>query len=463
MNLHRHDSALLLALVVTVASFLAATIYTQRQLARLDELSHTIQSNAVPSVEFLARSIASLTRLREVLEIDGRRRVDASGDAARQELQTFDRGIEQYLQLNPLPGEEDLWDTLHWHVERARAAADVALATLDAGDEDQFALAFSTAVDPAFDKAIDVMWETFRFDIRQSERLAQTVRELRTSTRNTVTVLNLLATAVAGCAASFAFRASRRHDQLTEAHRRLLADRVTQLDRFGGQVAHDILSPLGTIGFSLQILARSHDGADAAHIQRAQRGLERVQQLVDGLLTFARSGARSHGDAQCSMDMVLENVEADCADDAAAAGVMLTIRRPSGFHLACSLGVATSIVENLVRNAIKYMGDRPVKRVDVRVERRGQSLRIQVEDTGAGIPVSIQSILFEPFVRGHEHGSGIGLGLATVKRLVEGHGGHITVQSQPDLGSTFSIDLPVAEVLTKSVARSPGERRPPRP
>jgi signal transduction histidine kinase len=117
-------------------------------------------------------------------------------------------------------------------------------------------------------------------------------------------------------------------------------------------------------------------------------------------------------------------------------------------HLACSLGVATSMFENLVRNAVKYIGERPVRRVEIRAVRRGHLVRVEVEDTGAGIPVEIQDTLFEPFVRGHEQGSGIGLGLATVKRLVEAHGGAVTVRSRAGEGSTFSVDLPLAAAVS---------------
>jgi len=443
----RHDSALLLASVVTVASFLAATIYTQHQLVQLDAVSTTIQTNAVPSVEFLARAITSLNRFREVLE-DGRRRGPQEAGAARQALRMFEESVDKYLRLSPLPGEERLWRTLRDDVDRARGVAEAALAALEAGDRQRFAATLDSAVDPAFEKAIAAMWDTFRFDIRHSERLAQEVRDLRTSTRNTVTVLNLLATLVAMTAASIAFQASRRHDRLVEAHRALLADRVTELDRFAGRVAHDILSPLGTIAFSLQMLVDARGSSPGPHIGRAQRALQRVQQLVDGLLTFARSAARSRGGEQCALDAVFENVEADCAEAAHAGGVDLRIPRSTGVHLACSLGVATSIFENLVRNAVKYIGERPVRRVEIRAVRRGHLVRVEVEDTGAGIPVEIQDTLFEPFVRGHEQGSGIGLGLATVKRLVEAHGGAVTVRSRAGEGSTFSVDLPLAAAVS---------------
>ena len=101
----------------------------------------------------------------------------------------------------------------------------------------------------------------------------------------------------------------------------------------------------------------------------------------------------------------------------------------------CSAGVLTSIAQNLVRNAIKYMGDPSIRRIFVRATRVGSSVRIEVQDTGPGIPVDLQKVVFEAFVRGpHEVIGGTGLGLATVKRLVESHGGYVGLQSTVGVG-----------------------------
>jgi signal transduction histidine kinase len=70
--------------------------------------------------------------------------------------------------------------------------------------------------------------------------------------------------------------------------------------------------------------------------------------------------------------------------------------------------------------------------------------RVSVEDTGPGIPPNKKSILFEPYVRGSANEPGIGLGLATVKRLAEAHGGRVGVESALGSGSTFWFELPKA-------------------
>jgi signal transduction histidine kinase len=100
------------------------------------------------------------------------------------------------------------------------------------------------------------------------------------------------------------------------------------------------------------------------------------------------------------------------------------------------------MVSNLVRNAIKYMGGSEIRRILLRVTDSGERWRICVQDTGPGVPSEKQSTLFEPYVRADSGQPGIGLGLATVKRLAEAHGGRVGVESTAGSGSTFWFELP---------------------
>jgi signal transduction histidine kinase len=101
-------------------------------------------------------------------------------------------------------------------------------------------------------------------------------------------------------------------------------------------------------------------------------------------------------------------------------------------------------VQNLVRNAIAYMADSPVRVVRVRTARRdGRApVRIEVEDSGPGIPEGLGERVFEPFVRGDGTVAGYGLGLATVKRFVSAHGGRVGFSATPGAGTLFWLELP---------------------
>jgi signal transduction histidine kinase len=117
--------------------------------------------------------------------------------------------------------------------------------------------------------------------------------------------------------------------------------------------------------------------------------------------------------------------------------------------------VITSIAQNLVRNATQYMGSAAVRRIVVRGKARPSVVRLEVEDTGPGIPLEIQSSVFEPFVRGaQERAGGVGLGLATVKRLAEAHGGAVGLESTVEVGTLFWVELPIVAVERRDLSAS---------
>jgi len=104
------------------------------------------------------------------------------------------------------------------------------------------------------------------------------------------------------------------------------------------------------------------------------------------------------------------------------------------------------VVTNLICNAIKYMGNGPVRRIRVSLEKSGEQIILAVADTGMGIPNNELAHVFERFYRGSNrvYGSipGTGLGLAIVESVVKEHGGAVTVTSEIGKGSTFTLILP---------------------
>jgi signal transduction histidine kinase len=455
MRFERHHSALILSSLFTVASFIAATAYTQSRFVRLDALSSAIETNAVPSIDYLSRAGVRLARLNQLLDdisAEGPKRASAR-DAARQELLALDQEVNAYLQLPPLPGERDFWAALRADVSRAAQLVGQSIE----GEEQlpQSDGVDAERVDAALDRALHSVLVTLDFDVRQSEDMARDVRHIRATMLRTVVLLDAGATIVALFGLLIAYRVSRSHDELLREHNSLLAARVAELDRFAGRVAHDVLSPMGTIATGLSLLSRVTDNRGHTAIERSQRALQRVQHLVDDLLMFARSGARPDPGVSCSVDAVLKNVVADSAELAADAGIALRLDGDEPLQVACSVGVMTSIVQNLVRNAIKYMGDQPIRRIIVRAKRVGSIVRLEVEDTGPGIAADLQCAIFAAFVRGpNERVGGTGLGLAIVKRLAESHGGTVGVQSTVGVGSVFWVELPLANVSSTAISRT---------
>jgi signal transduction histidine kinase len=172
--------------------------------------------------------------------------------------------------------------------------------------------------------------------------------------------------------------------------------------------------------------------------------VQRAQTLIAGLLEFARAGKLEEVRAATDVAAVAGEVLADCESTPIAAGVSLALERDGAPHHAlANRGVVTSILTNLVHNALKYLGDQPAKQITVRVARVDGRVHVEVRDTGPGIPAALQPRVFDLYVRGARDGAGLGLGLATVRRLVEAHQGRVGLVSSP-AGSTFWFELPAA-------------------
>lgn len=248
----------------------------------------------------------------------------------------------------------------------------------------------------------------------------------------------LCSLAIAGLAVA-ACASLRRHDREAAARQR-------EVEWFASRVAHDIRDPMGPAMSALDSVAHDRGPAELRrrNAERGLQGLRRVDDLVGDLLAFARSGAPPDPAARASIRTVAAGVVHDLDVAACAARVDVQVEPLPACRVACARGVLTSVLLNLVGNAIKHFPEGVAPRVVVVAARAGDDfLRVEVSDTGAGVPVDRQARLFEPYVRGDSARPGLGLGLATVKRLVESHGGAVGLRSRPGEGATFWFELPL--------------------
>ncbi len=193
--------------------------------------------------------------------------------------------------------------------------------------------------------------------------------------------------------------------------------------------------------------------------ERGLASLRRVRRIVDGLLEFARAGASPERGAAADLGAVIDDVIEGAQPEAVEDRVSLRVEPFETCWVACSAGVLTSICANLVYNAIRHMKDASERIVIVRARSRDGRLRVEVDDTGPGVAAGLEKTLFEPFVREQTRGPGVGLGLATVKRLVQGHGGQVGFAAKPAGGTLFWFELEVvAAGTTRTSARDAGPR-----
>jgi signal transduction histidine kinase len=239
----------------------------------------------------------------------------------------------------------------------------------------------------------------------------------------------------------------RRDLRLSREVRRLERERTHELEHFAERVAHDILSPLAAVSAGAHVLSRKlRDDLQAQRASHTMRSsLDRVRVTVQELLRFARAGARPAPGERADLARVVESLREELLPAAEAKGVALTFDTPPPVQVACAEAAIHVVLQNLVRNAIKYIGDGPRKRVRAWASVDTDKVRLLVEDTGPGLPAGMERNVFDPYVRASRDGApGVGLGLATVKRLVESRRGAVGVSSQPSRGATFWVELPIA-------------------
>ncbi|WP_232675741.1 ATP-binding protein [Nocardioides sp. R-C-SC26] len=221
-----------------------------------------------------------------------------------------------------------------------------------------------------------------------------------------------------------------------------LASSNERLATFAGRVSHDLKSPLTSISMSLELLqeqlADVPDGAAIASlVERAIRGSRRMADLIDDALAYASLGGRVTR-TQVDLDAIVDDVLVDVAGSVGDA----EISRGYLPEVTGDPQQLRSVLQNLLDNAAKYgAGDRRLAlRIDA--EKVEGAWRITVADNGPGIPVEARARVFQPRVRLHDDSRGLGIGLDTVRRVVEAHGGAIGVTETPGGGATVWFDLP---------------------
>jgi signal transduction histidine kinase len=219
-----------------------------------------------------------------------------------------------------------------------------------------------------------------------------------------------------------------------------------ELEKFAARVAHDVLSPLQAVSSALEIVGRTQDPARLKRCEQAGKSsLKRVQRVVEGLVEYARADVAPQPNDHALVPEVLNEVLADLRERADDEQVELRVRDEAPAMAAMDPRALNTVLHHLVRNAIQYMPDRPERWVEVRIREHGGRVRIDVADSAGGIPVEQRERLFDAYVRPKGlKKSGLGLGLATVKRMVEAHGGNLRVESEPGAGTTFVVELPTA-------------------
>jgi Na+/proline symporter/signal transduction histidine kinase len=219
--------------------------------------------------------------------------------------------------------------------------------------------------------------------------------------------------------------------------------------RFLAAASHDILQPLNAARlYVTSLVERQGSGEDARLVSNVDASLEAVEEILGALLDISRldSGAMRPEISSFRMDELMRQLEVEFAPLAREKGLQLAFV-PSTRSVRSDRRLLRRLLQNLVSNAVKYT---PQGRVVIGCRLKEGRLRIDVYDTGLGIPQSKKREIFREFHRldqGAKVARGLGLGLSIVERIARVLDHRIELESKSGRGSHFSISVPLAPAL----------------
>jgi Na+/proline symporter/signal transduction histidine kinase len=222
--------------------------------------------------------------------------------------------------------------------------------------------------------------------------------------------------------------------------------------RFLAAASHDILQPLNAARlYVTSLIERQRGPEDAKLIANIDASLEAVEEIFGALLDISRldTGAMRPDLANFRIEEILRQLEVEFTPLAREKGLDLTFA-PCSLAVRSDRRLLRRLLQNLVSNAIKYT---PSGRVLVGCRRKGDALRIEVYDTGLGIPQSKKQVIFREFQRldeGAKVARGLGLGLSIVERIARVLNHKVAVRSTVGRGSRFSVAVPLASAAESS-------------
>lgn len=264
----------------------------------------------------------------------------------------------------------------------------------------------------------------------------------------------ILGTAVAGLvyvlllvgAGYYVLRIVRRQQRAIADQLQALEDKNEDLEAFTGRVAHDLRGPLAPLSVVADVLDRRADDPAAVRdlAVRIRRASDGAQRLIGSLLAFSTTDrAASSPEAGAPVDRCVSSAIADQQHLMDEQGIEVeTTLVPVSARIDPSL--LGTVLYNLISNAVRYMPQQGRRRIEVRSWVEGARVITEVEDSGAGIAAPARDTIFDPFVRASTLPGGVGLGLATVKRIVEAHRGTVGFGDGSLGGACVRFDLPLA-------------------
>jgi len=219
---------------------------------------------------------------------------------------------------------------------------------------------------------------------------------------------------------------------------------VAARDRLLHDISHELRSPLSRIQAAIGLFKQGSSSADVM-VDRAERETERLEALIDEMLTLHRLTAAAPI-ARSAVDMIeiLHDIAADADFEARAKNRSVRIETPEHFVAHVDGDLVYRAFENVIRNAVKHTAEASTVEVHARLVANDEQLEVVVVDYGPGVPPHMLETIFEPFVRMEQQytGGGSGLGLTIARSALLAHGGTIEASLADSGGLRVRMTLP---------------------
>jgi signal transduction histidine kinase len=242
-------------------------------------------------------------------------------------------------------------------------------------------------------------------------------------------------------------KVQQRTSQLETANRRLTSE-IDEKEDFLRAVSHDLNAPLRNIaGMAAMLLVKHKEKFDDEIVHRLERIQKNVQvetDLISELLELSRIKTRRQTMEKVDPEVIVKDLEGVLEEDLRSKNISVVLDTPLP-KLMAERARIRQVFQNLIDNAIKYMGDRPTREIHVGAFPGADETKFYVRDTGIGIETEDVDKVFHIFRRGRSAAvqkvAGKGVGLSSVKSIIEMYSGTIWVESKFGEGSTFFFTI----------------------